>query len=206
MEQRIVAQESNRYIYFIQDGDVKFYLAIPKMANVSLLLNLIDGIDDIKVKQDSVFNRVVISPVIGREVLDGLLQNKVSDYQKVDDIFSKAINDSYQILTYNHIAVERSVSLNENRTYSMFCQWFCQKYNGRVQLIPYKQEMVESVTPVVNQGVVNQVTDANPDVVSENIEETVPAVQSKGGLGFVSYVLLGVVVAVVSLVFLYFML
>ena len=201
MEQRIVAQESNRYIYFIQDGDVRFYLAIPKMANVSLLLNLIDGIDDIKVKQDSVFNRVVISPVIGREVLDGLLQNKVSDYQKVDDIFSKAINDSYQILTYNHIAVERSVSLNENRTYSMFCQWFCQKYNGRVQLIPYKQEMVESVTPVVNQ-----VTDSNLDVVSENIEEAVPVVQSKGGLGFVSYVLLGVVVAVVSLVFLYFML
>ena len=115
------------------------------------------------------------------------------------------MNLSHQILSYNKLNVNQVVYLKNHPNYSVFCDWFSKKYSGRVRLI--EEERVSVSAPVVqksNSTIEKQIvqTPVNENEVLGNDDQ----VTREGSLGFVSYVLLGVVVAVLSLVFLYFIL
>ena len=222
MEQRIVSQEENRYVYFIQENNVGFYLMIPRSSEVSLVLNVIDNISDDVIKNlQFPKSQVYVCPVVSSEVLSSVLQNQSDSYQFMDVIFSRALNLAHQILTYNHVNVNNSVYLKNNTKYAMFCSWFLKKYEGRVFLLEDEKPTVDEVmntavtSSVVEDPVsvpqnqnVNSVSESEPLATNDvsTIEDVQVNSSNHGSLGFVSYVLLGVVVAVLSLVFLYFIL
>ena len=217
MEQRIVSQENDRFIYFIKENQVGFYLIIPRALDVSLVLNVIDHVSDEVIKQlRCPQGQVYVCPVVGEGVLAGLLQNQMESYQMTDDIFSTSLNLAHQILTYNHLNVNHAVYLKNHPTYALFCSWFSKKYNGRVLLLEEeKKEMTTNVqksSSVTSNEVIQPVSETLNDRNSISNVDTASDMEKNDGashgnsMGFVSYVLLGVVVAVLSLVFLYFML
>ena len=213
MEKRIVLQESNRYIYWIKGDNSVFYLSIPNASKVHLVLNLIPNVTDdvIKgLKHDN--DKVLVIPIIDGDVLDRAKLNNAVDFQSLDVIFSNTINLAYQILSYNHLEVDNVVSFLKNLDFESFQTWFIQKYDGRVVLYEEKKE-IDDVVPSsvqdtisndavpssqVNNGVISN-DDFHPDNDLDSSRD------GNGSLGFVSYVLLGVVVAVMSLIFLYFL-
>ncbi len=199
MEKRIVLQEDNRYIYWIKGEDSVFYLSIPKATQVNLVLNLIPNVtDDVmkNLKHDG--DKVMVVPIVDGDVLDRVKVNNATDFQTLDGIFSSTINMAYQILSYNHLQVNEVVSFLENSSFESFQTWFIQKYQGRVILIKEKKEL-DSVPPVQE---VSSVIEENNSLKNQ---EVVANTNKSGSMGFVSYVLLGVVVAVLSLVMLYFL-
>ena len=220
MEQRVVFQSERKYIYFISDSDVNFYLIIPRCQKVSLVLKLVSPIDDNAVQGiGDVDDKVIIVPILSNELLNGLMQNHVDSFNAVDTIFSNALNLAHKILTYNHLEVDMSVYFDEPTDYSTFHSWFIQKYGGRVLSIQLSPQKVVDSSNLENHQTLDtsasleqQNRTVTADVKNDNIDEEVDAQLSHNQLpegkdfGFVSYVLLGVVVAVVSLIFLYFIL
>ena len=209
MEQRIVLQGEEKYIYWIKDRDLAFYLTIPQNKKVSLILNMISEVNDEKVMGFThLKDNVIITPVVGNDILNGVRENNALYFEKLDDIFSRIINLSHQILTYNHLEVESSIMLNDNKEYSMFNTWFVKKYQGRVVLTDSEvREGLTFIRPALSQELdqVQKPTVDNEELgMVESIGSNDETQSEKKDMGFVSYVLLGVLVAVISLVFLYY--
>ena len=213
MEQRIVSQEQTKYIYWIKEKDNEFYLTIPQSKKVSLVLNMINRIDDNIIKEiKEIKEKVIITPIIKQEIIDGIKQNSAEAFGKVDEILSNILNLSHKILTYNHLEVENYVYINENNEYTMFNTWFVKKYEGRVSLIKLEQQKeqqivkeplfttntLEDTTPEINKKEQKPVQITETEDFSNHLEP------ERKDMGFVSYVLLGVVVAIASLILLYF--
>ena len=219
MKQELILQEKERYIYLFEEGDIKFYLTIPRAKEISLILNLKDAISaSSPEKMPLVQNKAIITPIVEDALLLQIKENTVDAFHHLDEIFSKAINMSHKILTYNHLEVDASVYFIENDSYAMFWEWFVKKYNGRVKKfhLEEKKESDSLENSVISKEMFREVSTQN-EPSNDNIskvtpEETMmedkipspPISNAKGSFGFVSYVLLGVVAAVLSLVFLYF--
>ena len=207
MEQRIVLQEKTKFIYFIKENDISFYLMIPNNQKLSIVLNIIDNINDEQVKTlESIPNHAMIIPVLSYELLESVLKNQAEDFNRLDSICSKMINFSHKTLTYNHLQVDSSVFLVENQKYTMFNTWFIRKYGGRVSLIKQNNTTSseinrENASPVIKGN--PQTNEQEKKINEPNLSE-ITQDSSQKDLGFVSYVLLGVVAAVASLIFLYF--
>ena len=212
MEQRIVSQETNRFIYYITNELDSFYLMIPKNKTVKLMIDVRDGLtDDVVRNMALVQDKAIILPVVNANVFERIKLNQVDAFNELDTVLSKIINLSYQILTYNHLEVENSIYLMENNAIPAFMTWFIQKYQGRVILErqvlsnpisaqipqPTSVEEVKQDDSFINKTI--------PNVEIPEIEKPITMDETKD-LGFVSYVLLGVVVAIASLIFLYFLL
>ncbi len=206
MEQRIVSQQANRYIYFIKDNNYSFYMLIPKSSKVSLVLNITDNVDDEKIKSMPLnLENVIVVPNINEQILSNIKQNNLEYFEFLNELFSKILNLSYQILTYNHLEVNNQIYFNESQTYTTFYNWFIQKHDGRVAPIKLENSQKKEIEKpnITNTNVLEN----NPPLEKkeEKIQTTLPTEEVSHGkeFGFVSYVLLGVVVAVISLVFLY---
>ena len=201
MEQRIVLQEADRYIYYIKENHCSFYMIIPRSSMVNLVIKMIGYVDDEKVKSVVPhLNKVIIIPVIDANLLSSVQQNSLESFNAVDAAFSIIVNLSHQILTYNHVQVDTTVYFDECAEYATFQSWFIQKYEGRVVPIKLVSEQPLTTDDSALDVASNVVEDSNEkdDAVFEQSD-----LPSNRDFGFVSYVLLGVVVAVISLVFLY---
>lgn len=164
----------------------------------------------------------IVTPILDGNILE---QAKLGNDEKIfvylDKIMGFLINTSYGILKNNGISVDNKIKLNNNEVYNNFNDWFVKRYNGRVEMIGGS-----STSNVASNGVpVNRFVSA-PQVSVESSEAsaiandvldnttTISTLDSDGPVrpnevrepGFVSYVLLGVIVAVVSLVMLYMLL
>lgn len=217
MEQRVVLQDNTKIIYWIQDKMISFYLVIPMSNSVHLALGIEKNVNDEKIKEvNATRDSVFVIPVVQEQILSGITENRVDYFNLLDGIFSETINMAYQILVYNHIDVRNGILFNENKDYMTFIQWFIQKYASRVSLVQYKiwNDVVDNanVVPIIEEKkedvIPPQVVDTSTilEKSQENEvshDDTVHSGEGKD-LGFVSYVLLGVVVAVASLVLLYF--
>ncbi len=213
MKQRVVAKDQEHCIYFIEEQNICFYLMIPNAKKITLVLELYPNINDEIVKKIPIISeKVIVIPVLEEKIFTGIKSKQVDYFNYLDNILSHLINASYKILTFNHLEVEKKVILNQNSLYDGFNKWFIQKYESRVELMDLglnnsslldeKQEYTQTEKQPIPEDV--PVKDSNP-----NIPETTPPLEEEPPKdkepGFVSYVLLGVLVAVLSLVFLYFM-
>ena len=221
MEQRMVSQESNRFIYNIKDNGLGFYLIIPKSTKVNITLDLIDNLNDNVVKNIPFDNgKVYAIPEVDMSVFEKLKANDADSFVALDDAYAKIINKTYQILTYNHIEVDRNIYFVEEANYGVFQGWFIKKYGGRVNLIKKEVSFPKAVSPINTlntsfslgdtaalSAVDIQKSDMALSSVSSDDTFNNDEIKNLEGkdFGFVSYVLLGVVVAVVSLVLLYFL-
>lgn len=217
MEQKVVERNQEQCIFLIRESNIDFYLVIPNCKKVHIVLGLfldvtVDFIKSIPKQND----KALVIPVLNRQFLEQIHNGQVQNYASLDNVLSFLINTSYQILTYNHIGVETQILLHNNADFISYNQQFVSKYQGRVQLIDLlpkeviqPEEVVSSVSvdPPVHENVLqSDVSDIMPDSMEENQEQLSPNLREAREPGFVSYVLLGVLVAVISLVFLYLVL
>ena len=162
-----------------------------------------------KIIQDQ--DKVFVIPMIEQSILSSVLANQEQSFQYLDQYISSLINLSHQILIYNHLEVENVVYFNGEK-FLAFENWFIQKYQGRVAGTKINYQANESVSSVIKEPdtIDNTMTLAASIAQDEKVEmpsstevEIGEKEEQTHEFGFVSYVLLGVIVAVVSLVFLY---
>ena len=217
MEQKVIERNQEQCIFLIRESNIDFYLVIPNCKKVHIVLGVfldvtVDFIKSIPKQND----KALVIPVLNRQFLEQIHNGQVQNYASLDNVLSFLINTSYQILTYNHIEVETQILLHNNADFISYNQQFVSKYQGRVQLIDLlpkeviqPEEVISSVSvdPPVHENVLqSDVSNIMPDSMEENQEQLSPNLREAREPGFVSYVLLGVLVAVISLVFLYLVL
>lgn len=214
MVQRMILKNQEKCIYEIEEGSLKFYMMIPNNSKVSLVISVIKDPTDIsiqKIIQDK--SNVLVIPKISNDILDKLSTKDDNIYNYLDKYISNLINLSHKILVYNHLNVLNVVNFN-SADYKDFQDWFIKKYEGRVQYINLVYEEEQKVSPVLEdvKAIDNTMTLASSveqsvmptEFSSEDISNN--TLEPQGSFGFVSYVLLGVVAAVATLIFLYLIL
>ena len=213
MEQFEIERKATRFIYLIKDNNIEFYLLIPNNNKVSIVLNIMESINNDSVKNILEFmDKVIVIPILNSNIIN-YLKTPASSYEQADNYFSNLINLSYKILTHNKMVVDTLVYLNNDNKYQNFNNYFVSKFAGRVSLLtlnlennsvssssdtsatpPLKQELPQGLDDIYNGEIT--LKESNPQKQDTNKKEP----------GFVSYVLLGVMIAVLSLIFLYMLL
>ena len=212
MVQRMILKTQDKCIYEIEEKNLKFYLLIPNTKKVFLTICLMENPTDVsiqKIIQEP--NKVLVIPMVESNILSSISLNQEEAFRYLDQYISGLINLSHQILVYNHIEVENVVYFN-SVLFPNFEKWFIQKYQGRVASVKIDYQSSEKISPVIQKPDTIDNTMTLAASISQNQGTDIPLVDEKKGteiqektheFGFVSYVLLGVIVAVVSLVFLY---
>lgn len=219
MEQFEIERKNNRFIYLIKDTNLEFYLLIPNNPKVNMVLNIMENVNNDIVKTiPDYLDKVLVVPVLNNRVIEFLKTPSLS-YEQSDNYFSGLINMAYKILMHNNIKVDALIYLNNNPTFNNFNNYFVNKYNSKVSLINLQTTPVSTIsnanqptTPIVGETkeASNEIPKEldniyNDEIVVKNTENNKSDTNKKEP-GFISYVLLGVIIAVVSLVFLYMLL
>ena len=212
MVQRMILKTQDKCIYEIEEKNLKFYLLIPNTKKVFLTICLMENPTDVsiqKIIQEP--NKVLVIPMVESNILSSISLNQEEAFRYLDQYISGLINLSHQILVYNHIEVENVVYFN-SVLFPNFEKWFIQKYQGRVASVKIDYQSSEKISPVIQEPDTIDNTMTLAASISQNQGTDIPLVDEEKDtenqektheFGFVSYVLLGVIVAVVSLVFLY---
>ena len=235
MERRVILQTAEQCIYLVKDTNLDFYMVIPNSRKVSIVLGLFPDVTENDVKTLPKDNdKVVVIPVINSQILTNANHLDTVSFKYLDNVLSYLINSTYKILTHNRLEVEKKILLNNHSLYSNFNDKYIEKYQGRVELynliqkqssepVMSNKEIFEpvSATTVIpafkpSEPMFKNVTNDNKttDRIEEEIEPILydePVVKSSDVKdnkepGFISYILLGVLIAVISLVFLYMIL
>lgn len=175
------------------------------------------------------YNVTLVLPIFYDGILDRI--RTVEDlvlYQKLDGYLGNIFNNAYAFLTKNNIKVNSNIYIINNDSFKTFTNWFVSRYNNRIEyktiLELVKQsdhfnsyDMVE--TPSIN-FVVGKNEEPKLDKTVEIETETFNSMtrdivdteskkketfqsNKKNNAGFVSYILLGVVSFVVSMLLLF---
>jgi hypothetical protein len=226
MNQTLVANVNNKNVYLINNNNIPFYVCLPSEKKANIVLNLVDDVNGINMTNNmesltkeitNMYNKfdyadiAVVSPIIDNNLLEqAKLNNNEQIFGYLDKVMSYLINTVYKLLRDNNIEVDNKIKLNNNRSYSDFNDWFVKRYNGRVELADYNSmsnvnaissefEKESQTMDFASSAIANEVLDETRpiDTINNNVST------SPKEPGFVSYVLLGVIVAVISLVILY---
>lgn len=217
MEQRLVMKNEKQCIYLMRETNLDFYLIIPNAKIVKIVLGVFNNVTDEFVRNIPFqMDKAVVIPIINQQILTQINMVQSQSFRYLDQVLSFLINTSYKILTYNHIVVDSQVLLNMNTDFELFNRSFIANHQGRVgmfELFP-KKEIPPVMSPIITETIeqsspLSSVLESNmEEVVSTDMvnDEVVTPMNEVREPGFVSYILLGVLVAVLSLVFLYFIL
>lgn len=214
MNKRVIEQNPNRNIFLIQDGKLSFYLIIPNSYVMNITIGLFENINDEAIKLiPNHKDKAIVVPVVNNQILSRMNVIGSNEYNYMDKLISYLINTSYNILSRYQWKINNEIYLNQNVSFTNFNNEYLKNKRGRVfpiDLFPKEEVKVEA--PVVNNVAENNiVNNQNVDMPTEVMneaplqEEFTPKKRVREP-GFVSYVLLGVIVAVMSLVFLYMIL
>ena len=216
MEQKVVLKEDNKYIFLLKNEQFSFYIIIPRINKLSIALSIFDNINDEKIKEiTNIPDKAIIVPLINNKVLNEIKNNYAEYYNYLEKLFAIIVNTSYKLLKFNNIDVNNKIILDKNDDYLNFNNWYLTKYKERVELIdlgihksaivskPLFEGIAEPKITNTNTDINVTLTNFNADEISNqnNIIQNEEAQASSAG--FISYVLLGVIVAVISLVILY---
>lgn len=219
MNYKLVEQSNNRVIYEIEKNGNKFYMVIPNAVNVNIVLNLFsnDVLQNVK-NIPNISDKVIVVPELGEQYINYLKAPRPS-YEQASGYFSGMINMAQGILINNRRQVASKVYFNNNQDFSGFINWYVGAINKPDSFV------IGNVFPVNNEAKINNVQFSQPvmgvgsDIplnssVGYGQKEQLNELENNIGMvrtkkrepGFVSYVLLGVMVAIMSLVFLYMLL
>ena len=215
MEQFEIERKDKWFIYLIKDTGLEFYILIPNNNKVSIVLNIIENINNDKVKNIPEFiDKVLVIPVLNSNIIN-YLKTPASVYNQADNYFSNLINLAYKILTHNRITVDPLVYLNNDNLYNSFNNYFVNKFAGRVNLlninlqpnnIPTEVNKIEVPNNEIKKDLPQDLDDIYNGEITLKETNVSKKDTNKKEPGFVSYVLLGVMIAVLSLIFLYMLL
>lgn len=215
MEQKLITKNNNLCIFYMQEKNLGFYIVIPNSKRVKIALGLFENVDEDFIKNIKINQEVaLVIPIIKADILkqSNIISSPSDKY--LNQVLPFLINTSYKILTYNKIEVDNQVILNNNYDLAIFNRNFIEKNQGRVVLMdlinkPIKVENIQiNLQPnqIIQESPLTEMPKQEENVLltelpNENITKS-PEVPHEPG--FVSYVLLGVVIAVATLAFLYF--
>ena len=215
MEQKVIEKNSEQCIYLISESNFSFYFIIPNSKKVNIVLGIFSGINDEFLKKiPKQTDRAIVIPILNTQVLEQIKMDPVKGNEYLNNVLSFLINTSYNILTYNHMEVDSQIFLHQNTDFANFNQQFVSKYQGRVQLLDLfsnlstniqEDSLLKNETTPVSSSLNVDVEKATSIPVEDDTLKSSGKLAEVREPGFVSYVLLGVLVAVVSLVFLYLM-
>ncbi len=229
MEQKTILKNEEQCIYLIKETNLDFYVIIPNKKEVSILLGLFPNITEQIVKtMPKESDKAIVIPVINEQILTNANHLDGPSIKYLDGILSYLINFSYKLLTHNNIKVNQKILLNNHTSYINFNTQYIEKYQGRVELYdltpkknpntpifePTEELPTKEFKPVEPPFNNNQTPNRNTDDLEELVDPilydepviTSPEKKDSKEPGFVSYVLLGVLLAIISLVFLYLIL
>lgn len=209
MKESLVVKLNNTNIFLINDKNIPYYLSAPNNTTpkINIAVNLSDNINNNNIttiyQQFDNNNICVITPIFNQNILSKIKEFNEQYYIQVDKYISYLINNAYKILCDNN-NIDGKIILVKNNDYLVFEEWFKSRYKNRVE---YDKKDDSSIISDVTMTI--PTIDTTNNVATQQTTEQVPEIQfnkpveKTGELGFVSYVLLGVVVAVASLVLLY---
>ena len=232
MNQTVIGNVLNKNIYLVSDKNISFYISVPNEDKTSIVINLVDNANaidisrenanDITSKINEIYsnfnydNIAVVTPVINDQITQQVKNNEPRYVSYLNKVLGYLINISYRYLKDNGKEVYAQIKLNNNESYKDFNDTFISLYKDRVELVNYNniplnrfENTNEENTKKTNEeALANTTTIALDDAYKEIEEEKedVKRLTKKREPGFVSYVLLGVIVAVISLVMLYLLL
>lgn len=211
MEQKVISKTEEQCIYLMKDPNLAFYLIIPNEKQVNILLALFPEVtEDIIKTLPKEKDKAIIIPIINNQFLTNANNLEPTSFTYIDKVLNYLINTVYQILNYNHVKVNEKVLLNNHSLYENFNKKYIERYNNRVELynlMKPQEELHNKIEPTVLETIDNSLPLTNqPEEQNNEILENTNVKKRVREPGFVSYVLLGVLVAVISLVFLYLML
>lgn len=171
------------------------------------------------------YNITLILPVFYDDILSRIITvNDMEKYQLLDKYLGEIFNSAYMLLTKNNIKVNSSIYVINNDSFKNFTNFFVSRYNNRIEyktileLIKQNNEfhsydVVE--TPSIN-FVVGKTGEPTIEKTAEIELETFDSIikemdekskknplKKESNAGYVSYVLLGVIAFVVSLLLLW---
>lgn len=172
------------------------------------------------------YNITLILPVFYDDVLNRIrVVDDMEIYQKLDRYLGYIFNTAYAFLTKNNIKVNNSIYVINNDSFNKFTNWFVARYNNRIEyktiLELVKQSDNFSNYNLVETPSINFVVGKNEpptiektaeievetfDNYVKNIDKEEKKVIERSGVGsagFVSYILLGIITFVISMLLLF---
>ena len=219
MNKTLFLQLNKHNIYLIEDQNISFYISIPKtefFSSTNISLDLKENFDKIDTsKNDSIYvkdelsqiydenidneNITLIIPLFKNNILT-LIQEESSEkyYEYLDKCISYIINNAYKILVEFGIKVNTKIIFVRNEKFDNFINWFTSKYKSRIDTKQYSELIAEftSVIPVLSKEDISNFNNTN----NNNSETEININKSSG---FISYVLLGTICIVLTLLILY---
>ncbi len=234
MNNTLIGNVGNKNIYLVQDEKIPFYIGIPNEQSATIVINLVDNIDtinptktaltEIPNKITEIYNKfnyegvAVVTPVIDGKIMNGVKENIDPQYTSfLNKAIGYLINKAYSELKQNGKEIFKQIKLNNNETYLGFNERFASMYPDRIELVKYDNAPTNNFVNQTNipmptigpeENTVANTTNIALDDAYKDVEEEPAgdASPTKKEPGFVSYVLLGVIVAVLSLIGLYLLL
>jgi len=213
---RINENRKDRQIYLIKTQVYNYYIIIPvEQQNIKITLGIVDKIDNERIKEVPFYgNNAIVIPVLNEQMV-GYLKSNQATYDQAVDYFMNLVSNSSGLLKHNRKVVEPVVVLNNNEQFGNFVNYFISRFPNSIQKSDrdlFRKEVPANNMMMNQNNVVSDVPvniEAYPSYQDESSLEQakgktrVKRKDNRGEPGFVSYVLLGVVIAVMSLVFLY---
>ena len=172
------------------------------------------------------YNITLILPVFNDDILSRIITvDDMEIYQKIDNSLANIFNNAYSLLTKNNIKVNNNIYVINNDSFKKFTNWYVSRYNNRIEyktiLELIKQSDNFNSYNVLETPSINFVVSKNDEPTiektaeielqtfdsfvreqfDEKLKKEIDRKESSGG--FVSYILLGVVTFIVSLVLLW---
>ena len=224
-EYKKIGETNEQYILqinvLIKNVQYQYFMIIPKNSSmVQILLSFRkDGIKDYA-NFSILDNMAVVIPVLSTAMSDYMASKQVDGYMAGINYFYKIIKNSSQVLRDIQKGTSANILLNNDEYYANFIDAFVMDSKSRGNGITCQKASRDLLKKVIETNVVSQNLSAvNTDIplaypnavigddnTREESKGMTKKLTKKSEPGFVSYVLLGVVIAVASLIFLYMLL
>ena len=228
MEQRKMLELNKHDIYLLSDNNISFYIGIPKVTefnSVNISIDLKDNFDKINInKNDIVYvkdelaniyqdidseNITLITPIFYNDILERIkTEPKEGLFSYLDKCLSYIINNAHKVLVENNIQVNSKIVIVKNDKFANFINWFSARYSSRVDTKQYSELLGDftSIIPVVNTDNIISVPTEKVSADNNSVSGVQTNLKESHSTGFISYVLLGVIGIVITLVILYMLL
>jgi len=221
MKNTLYLELNKHNIYLLEDDNISFYISVPKSevfpsTNISIDLkdtfnkinpntnDLIYVKDELKnIYEDIDYENItLVIPLFKNNILD-MIKNTPSQnlFIYLDKCITYIINNAYIFLTQSKINVNTKIIIINNDKFQEFITWFEGRYQSRIDTKQYAELLGEftSVIPVLNTQAISNI----PTEKKEN-NNKIEVNENRGG--FISYLLLGIIGIVLTLIILYLLL
>lgn len=224
MNKTLILQLNKHNIYLLSDNNISFYISVPKtedFKSVNISIDLKDNFDKINInKNDAIYvkdeltkiyqeidkeNITLVIPIFYNDVLERI---KVMPSEKLfsylDKCISYIINNAYKTLVAEKIQVNSKIIIVKNDKFNNFIDWFSKRYSSRIDTKQYSELLGDftSVIPVIST---NNIIEIPTQKINMPNEGNIP-IRESHSTGFISYVLLGTIGIVLTLIILYILL